>query len=309
MSEGDLDRIVRASRTALLRPRRDHPRAGGRAARRTATSSARAPSAASGPGLRRPRRRCGSSPPARCSRWARCSRGAASPASTARPQDTFCLAFPDRGLRRADRVLAGLPGLLHAPPRAPARPVAHPAAGGVRGDADRAARAGDAAGRAAAAGADHLRARRAARRRARRRWRSTGSARCRSSTPTPRPLGIFTRQDVIGRVVLPQRPLDGADARRDERAGDHAAGRSHRRRRGAGHGAPRHPPRGRAATATARSPGSCPSATSSACSGCRCASSRRRSGAPATSRRWSSAPRTSARCRTRWSRRVSPPGS
>ena len=61
--------------------------------------------------------------------------------------------------------------------------------------------------------------------------------------------------------------------------------RRDRRRRGAGDGAQRNPPRRRAATPAARSPASSPSAICSACSGCRCASSPRRSAAPPTSRR------------------------
>ena len=95
-----------------------------------------------------------------------------------------------------------------------------------------------------------------------------------------RPLGIFTRQDVIGRVVLPQRPLTTPIGGRDERARDHAPGARDGRRRRAADGATRHPARGRWSTPTAASRASCRSATSSACSGCRCASSPRRSGAP-----------------------------
>ena len=112
-----------------------------------------------------------------------------------------------------------------------------------------------------------------------------------------RPLGIFTRQDVIGRVVLPQRPLTtpmrevmSAPAITLPADGD-------RRRRRAADGATRHPARRPGRRRRRRSPASCPSATSSACSGCRCASSPRRSVAPRTSRRWSSARPTCARCR------------
>ena len=91
-----------------------------------------------------------------------------------------------------------------------------------------------------------------------------------------KPIGIFTRQDVIGRVVLPQRPLTVAMRDVMSAPADHAARRRHRRRRGARHGAARHPPRRRRGRRRHASRAWFPSATSSACSACRCGSSRRR---------------------------------
>ena len=88
-----------------------------------------------------------------------------------------------------------------------------------------------------------------------RRWRNTGSGRCRSSTTPTRPLGIFTRQDVIGRIVLPCAAAGHADRRRHERAADHAAAVGDGRRRGAADGAPRHP--ARAADRRRRRPRGC----------------------------------------------------
>ena len=125
-----------------------------------------------------------------------------------------------------------------------------------------------------------------------------------------KPLGIFTRQDVIGRVVLPQRPLTtpirevmsapvvtlpadataGDAALVDGAAAASATSSSRDERR-----------QGRRRRVRAR-----PVQPAAA------VGARARLGDPPrapTSRRSSSAQPTFARCRIRWSRRVSPPGS
>ena len=72
------------------------------------------------------------------------------------------------GVRRAHRLVAGLPGFLHPKARAPARPLACAPAGRVRRQRHRAARARHAARERRPPGADRLRSRRAARRDAQR---------------------------------------------------------------------------------------------------------------------------------------------
>ncbi len=260
----------------VFRARRNDPRAGDRAPGALLRRSARAPSAANGRGTG-----------AAAALWELSAGRDVSAGRTARaarrhqrlPGDAGHLLprVSGRGVRRADRLrrpifqdfctrrLAHLLDLSRARLQADVRGDARPNSA----DSRRRSR------RAAAPGADRPWPRCGARRNADDDGRTRGSARCRSSMREAQPLGIFTRQDVIARVVLPQRPLDGADARRDERAGGHAAGRRHRGRRGARDGAARHPPRRRRGRHAARSPASCPSATCSACSGCRCASSRR----------------------------------
>jgi CBS domain-containing protein len=103
------------------------------------------------------------------------------------------------------------------------------------------------------------------------------------------PLGIFTRQDVIGRIVLPQRSLDAPI--RDVMSAPVVT-------------LPAEAPAGDAALIMARRgirrwPASFRSGTCSACSGSRCASSRPQYAARAMSRRSSTARATCGRCRTR----------
>ena len=141
MSEGDLDRIVRASQLRYFAPGEIDPCAGGRAARALLRDPAGHRPRRAARARAAPRPRCGSSPPAKCFRWARCIARRGVTSVYRATQDTFCLAFPGRRLRRADRDLAGLPGLLHAPARAPARPVATRLQAEYAADGHRAARA------------------------------------------------------------------------------------------------------------------------------------------------------------------------
>ncbi len=223
-------------------------------------------------------------------------------------QDTFCLKFPVAVFDAMIGAVAGLPGLLHAPARAPARPVADSTAVGVRGHRHGAARALDPAARAVAAGAGGARSRCAARRRA---GHDGGKpdrlgADRRRRVEAARHLHAAGR-DRPGRAAAAA--AHGADARRDERTRHHAARRRHRRRRRAGDGAARRAPhrRGRHRRQGRRCRLRARSLQPAAAVGARA-----RIDHPARSptyRRWSSAPPTFAPCRTRWSRRVSPPGT
>ena len=183
MSEHDLDRIVRASQIALLRAGRSHPLAGRGPARELLRHPPRhGPRRAPG---RDRRRRCvvgalvRRDVPARCAaRPARRHQRLPRDAGHVLPRD------PGRGVRRPHQRVAGVPGLLHPPPRSPPRPVARQPAGRIRGHRDRAARFRHTPRDASCARRRSPAARRRSSARHCGRWRTGGSARCRSSTAT-----------------------------------------------------------------------------------------------------------------------------